>query len=51
LTVSDKGAAHPKHRNRLLATLRALIRTAPDNRVVTILPLLVTFWVIRFVFE
>ena len=51
MTVSDKGAAHPKHRNRLLATLRALIRTRLTTGVVTILPLLVTFWVIRFVFE
>lgn len=41
----------PRRRNRLLATLQALVRTRVTTGVVTILPLLITFWVIRLVFE
>jgi uncharacterized membrane protein len=48
--VDPQHSASPPRPSRLGATLRALIRTRLTAGIITILPILVTLWVVRLVF-
>lgn len=45
------GARPPLPRSRVVATLRALFRTRVSAGLLVFLPIYVTYWIVRFVFE
>lgn len=48
--VPSQAEPRPPHRSRVWATLKRLVRTRITAGIFTILPLLITFWVVKLIF-